>query len=212
MIARGAAGGDFGRSGGERAEETGDGQVEVGATVGDEVGVRARGLDEFRVHRFYRGGDLVEDGGFSAAAFLDVAVDPAGDAQVAGSLHEHGEAVEITEGDGMERENALQDDDPFGAEGGRNGHARMGGEIVDGTLDGAARAKGVEVGFEQFPVDRVGMIEVDGVTLVEREVREVAVVRVDFEDRRLGLVRDDGAGESRLSGSGPAGDADDFHG
>ena len=46
-------------------------------------------------------------------------------------------------------------------------------------LDGAALAQIVNLLYEQFPVEGVGMVEVDGTALLFGHVRRVVIVRVE---------------------------------
>ena len=75
----------------------------------------------------------------------------------------------------------------------------MGREFVDGHLHRLAARQRIEVHGEQFHVEGIGMIPVHVMQLRQREVPEVAIVRVHLEkgDRSVGqcfgdLARDRG--------------------
>ena len=54
--------------------------------------------------------------------------------------------------------------------------------VVDGLLDRRALEQRLDVRAQQFAVERVGMVEVPEVSIGDRDVVEVAVVRVLVED------------------------------
>ena len=72
-------------------------------------------------------------------------------------------------------------------------------------------AQRVEVRDEQVQLERVGVVVVDALALLERPVglRAVVVILLD-EDADAGRQRlEHGAGDGRLAGAGAAGDAED---
>jgi len=83
-------------------------------------------------------------------------------------------------------------------------------EIVLRLLDGLPFAQRVEVRAQQAIVEGVGMIPVELLSLVERNVGEVLVVRVHVDERhgRCGEVLGDVPGNGGLARSRAAGDSD----
>ena len=82
---------------------------------------------------------------------------------------------------------------------------------VGGLFDGAPLTQVVDLFVEQFPVEGVGMVEVDGVAFLVGHVRRVVVVGVERHDGhimgRQGLnnfLHDGG-----FAAAGPASDAND---
>ena len=87
----------------------------------------------------------------------------------------------------------------------------MRGEVVARHFDRRALAKRVEVTNEELGLERIGMIEVDLLSLFGRERVEVAIVRIVrdpfdaiFSDAIVDRLRD-----CRFARAGAAGDADD---
>src|SRR5581483_11535344 len=88
------------------------------------------------------------------------------------------------------------------------GHASVRAEIVDGPVDRVALFEREEVRDEELAFERVGVVEVLLVARVQREVREVAIVEVEWEERGFEL-RGELAREGCFAGAGTAGDADE---
>ena len=53
---------------------------------------------------------------------------------------------------------------------------------VSGLFDGTSLAQFVDMPYKEFPVESVGMVEVDGVSLLLGHVRRVVVIRVERHD------------------------------
>jgi len=109
----------------------------------------------------------------------------------------------------MKGQNAFYEDEAGGRDGGECvGNAGVGGEVVDGALDGEALSEVSDVGGEELGLERVGVVEVALVAGIEGELGEVAVVEVEREKRGVELGSQLG-GEGGFAGTRTAGDADD---
>ena len=63
------------------------------------------------------------------------------------------------------------------------GGARIIGERVDGLIEGASAGDGQQVLVQQFPIERIGMIEVDLLALFEGNLLHAAIVGIQRNDR-----------------------------
>src|ERR1700683_2331401 len=109
----------------------------------------------------------------------------------------------------MKREDAFDEDEAGGGEGIKDAKdAGVGGEIVDGALDGLAGSERAYVLDEQLAFERVRVIEVLLVAGVERELGEIAVIEIEGKECGIEL-RGELAGERCFAGAGAAGDSDD---
>ena len=90
-----------------------------------------------------------------------------------------------------------------------SGGAGVVGERVDRLVEGAARGDGLEVLVEQFPIQGVGMVEVDFLALFERDFFHAAVVGIERNDGGPGQLPGKLFGQLGLPGAGRTGDADD---
>jgi hypothetical protein len=81
------------------------------------------------------------------------------------------------------------------------------GEVVDRSLDGLALREVANVLDKKFALQRVGMVEVALVALVERKLRKVAIVEIQRKESRAEL-RCEFTGQRGLAGAGASGDAD----
>jgi hypothetical protein len=136
-------------------------------------------------------------------------VDAAPEAEVGGCVDEDADVVERAESVVVKGEDAFDDDDG----GGRDplegaGDAGVGGEVVDGPLDGAADGEGADVLDDELGFERIGMIEVTLVAFVEREPGEIAVVEVERE-QRSGEFAGKFAGKCGLAGAATTSDGED---
>jgi len=130
-------------------------------------------------HGFGGGFELSADALVGAAALAHVAVDAAAETDLVGGVDVDAEVVEVAEGLVVEGEDAFDDEDLGGGDGfGPVGDAGVGGEVVDGALDGAAFGKGVDVLGEEGVFERVGVVEVLEGAVVWGEIAEAAVVEV----------------------------------
>ena len=186
-----------------------DGPVE-GLAAGDgEGGAGLGGEDELLGHGADGGGVLLADTGFGAAAFADVAVDAAAETDLVGGVDEDGDGVERAGRGEVHGEDAFDDDEVGGGDGvKRAGDAGVGAEVVDGSLDGVAFGEGAEMRDKELAFKRVGVVEVALVAGVERELGEIAVVQVQWEERGFELGGEF-AGEGGFAGAGTAGDAEE---
>ena len=155
------------------------------------------------------GFELVADRLLGAAAFEDVAVNTTDEAEVVGGVDEDAEVVEGAEFGIVEGEDAFDEEGGAGLNGlGVGGDAGVGGEVVDGALDGVTGGECAEVLDEEIVLDGVGVVEVLQSALGGGEVAEVAVVEVEGEQ---GCVEVCGefAGEGGFAGAGTASDGED---
>ncbi len=160
-------------------------------------------------HGFGGGFELVADGLLGAAALEHVAVDAAVEADLVGGVDVDAEVIEREKLGVVEGEDAFDDDDGGGGDGVEAvGDAGVGFEVVDGAVDRLAGGEAADVFDDELGFERVRVVEVELVASVEGELREVAVVKVEREERGVELGGEL-AGEGGLAGAGAAGYADD---
>ena len=144
-----------------------------------------------------------------ASAFQHVAVDAAAQADLVGGVHVYGEGVEREELCVVQGEDAFDDDDSGGGDGVKGvGDSGVGGEVVDGPLNGLAGGEGAYVGEDELGLERVGVIEVEGGTVFRGQKGEIAVVEIEGEKCGVELGGKL-AGESGFAGAGAACDCED---
>ena len=177
----------------------------------DDVGVLAARLDEGDVHGPHRAQVLADDRFQAALALLEVALQPADEAQVAVGVDEDLDVHQVAQGLLAEDQDALDDDDLGRLLEHALGQPGVGGEIVDRHLDGPAGDELAQVPDHQVGLQGVGVVEVDLGPLGERQVADVLVVSVVLDHDHLGMVDGlhDGVGDGRLARGRAAGDPDD---
>jgi len=145
----------------EFAEDLFDGPVEgLGAGYSD-GGAGLRGDDVEVGHRFGGGFELGDDGFPGAATLADVSVDAAHEADFVGGVDVDAEVVERGEFGVVEGEDAFDEDVACGDDGFEGvGDAGVGGEVVDGALDGEAECEVADVLDEELGLKGVGVVEV----------------------------------------------------
>lgn len=153
--------------------------------------------------------ELLADTGLGAAAFVDVAVDTALEAYLGWGGDEDAEIVECAERLVVEGEDAFDEDNVARGHGmGAAGDAGVGGEVVDGGVDGLAGGEGFDVLCEERVLERVGVVEVLACAVFRGEVREIAVVEVERYEG-CGELLGELAGERGFAGAGAACDGED---
>ena len=75
-------------------------------------------------------------------------------------------------------------------------------------MDGLTGGEGADVLDEELALERIGVVKVLFVPGVERELREVAVVEIEWKERGIEL-RGELTGQGGFAGAGTTGDADD---
>ena len=172
------------------------------------VAVPAQGRDVLVGHGLGGGEELLAHAFGGAAALAHVAVDAAHQADVVRRVDVDGDVVKRQQLLVVQGENAFDDDDlPWLDAGVAAGDAGMRGEIVDGAVDGLTRGERADVLEDQLGFERVGVVEVALVPRVERELRQVAIVEVEREERCVKL-RCELRRERGFAGAGTARDGE----
>ena len=188
-----------------------DADFVVAAFWDDDIGEALGRLDEFHVHGADGGHPLLDDGFHGAAAFFDIALQAAHEAEVGVGIHEDFDIHQISQGAVFEDEDAFDQDGGMRLDANHIGLAAMRGKIVGGEVDRLAGAQLAEMLDEEGRLDRVGMIEIELVALFEGELGMVFVIRVVADDDGMsgGKRFYDFARDSGFAGAGAAADADD---
>jgi hypothetical protein len=193
----------------EFAEDLFDGPVEVVGAGDGEVGVGLRGQDVEFGHGAGGGFELGSHRFFRAPALAHVAVDAAVEADLVRSVDVDAEVVERNEIWIVQCEDAFDDDKPGRGDGIKGSQdARVMREVVDGPLDGVTVGQSAEMLDEEFALQRVGVVEVLLIARLWRDVRQVAVIKIQRKDRRFEL-RGEFACEGCFTRAGTTGNAED---
>ena len=195
--------------------DAGDDRIErdlILATLGDdEIGVSLRRLDELLVHRTHRRHVLIDDRIERATARLNVANETAHETNVGRRVDEQLDVDPLAELRLGQNQNPFDDQHAPRLDALRRRLARMCREVVERNFDRRTFREHIEMSHEQLGLERIGMIEVDFLSLFGRERVEVAIVRIVrdpfdaiFSDAIVDRLRD-----CRFARAGAAGDADD---
>ena len=182
--------------------------VVLAAHGDDDVREALGGLDEEFVHGFHEG-SVVADGFVEAAsAFDDIAADDADEAFVGVGVDKHLDIHRIAQFRICEHEDALHDEH-FGGMHGDGLLATAAGDIrISGHGNGFTSLEPLDVLDHQGKLNGRGMVEVDFLFLLLREVAIVAIVRVlrQHADVMFGELVDDFLNHGGFSRAGSAGD------
>ena len=169
------------------------------------------GLDELLVLGLEHCQIALDDHGNGTSAVDGVALDVADEALVRVGVDEYFQVHHVAQTLVDERHDALDDDDGLRLD--VDGLRQSVGEYIriGGLLDGTSLAQLVDLLDEQFPVEGIGMVEVDGLSFLVGHVGGVVVVGVEWYDghivRRQGL--NDFLYDCCLAGTCSAGDSND---
>ena len=177
----------------------------------DDVGITLGGLDELLVHGLEHLQITFYDHRHGAPAVDGVALNVANEPLVGVAIDKYPEIHEIAQLLVEQCHDALDDDNRlrFHMDGFRETVALYVG--IGGLLDGPPLPQVVDLPMKQFPVESVGMVEIDGMTLLLGHVGRVVVIGVEWhyshKVRREGLH--DFPDHGRLAGAGASGNAYD---
>ena len=143
--------------------QNGDASRVFAALWNDDVGKAFGGFDELFVHGFEHFQIAFDDHGDGAAAIDGVALNVADESLVGVAVDEDFEVHEVAQFFVEQRHDAFDDDDGFGLDVDGFGQPVALQIAVGGLFDGAPLTQVVDLFVEQFPVEGVGMVEVDGV-------------------------------------------------
>ena len=122
-----------------------------------------------------------------AAALCDIALQPPLKADLVGSVDVDAQLVEGQQFGEMEGEDALDEQIGAGADGLSKGDsvgvedAGIRGEVVERALDGFTPGQRGNVGCQEGNLDQRGVVEVLAGALFQRQVGQIAIVRVGME-------------------------------
>jgi hypothetical protein len=128
-------------------------------------------------------------------------------AEVVRGVDVNGSAAEIAHVLPVEREQALNNQERRGRDEMRLLGARVPGEVVNGNFNRISRRERPQLRKEEIVIERRRFVEVEPSSFFDREVIEVAIVRVERDDVRVEPLRDC-LGRFRLARAGGAGDGD----
>jgi len=173
----------------------------VAAARHDDVGVALARLDELQMHRLDCREILLDHVVERSAAGVGVALDASDQADVGVGIDEYLHVAEIADSLVDKEQDSVDDHHVCGRDMSAFRPAQMGAEIVFGFLDRLAPAQRIQMLAEQIVVESVGMIPVEFPPLLERQLREILVVRihVDERDRRRRQQFGDVARNGRLT-------------
>src|SRR6266496_991210 len=144
----------------------------------DDVSVTLRGFNELHMHRTHCGDVLFNDRFYRAASLCDVAAQPANETNVVRRIDKHPNIQLLKQARIGKDQYAFHYHNRLGFDRASFVQATMCLEIVDWQFNRLARFQPANVLDEQIVIERVGMIEVSDLPIVERQIREVAIIRV----------------------------------
>src|SRR5215831_3650362 len=148
----------------------------------DDVGETLRRLDELHMHGPHRGDVLVDYRIKRASALGNVPAQTANETQIVGRVDED-LYVHLLEQAGLRKDqNAFDDYDRLRLDAGRGGQPRVRFEIIDWQFDRLPGIQLLQMIDQQFVVDRVRVIEVRRVTIVERHVFQITIVKILLDE------------------------------
>ena len=165
--------------------------VEGFGAVQGEIGTSAGGADEADGAGANGGFVLEADGFWGAAALLGVATETTVVTDGVGRIDVDAELVEGKQVGEVKGEEAFDDEEAAGVDSfGLAGDADVVGEVVEGTLDGAAESEFGDVADQEWAFNESGVVEVLAGSLPGGQVAEVAVVVVEWEGHAAESVRE----------------------
>ena len=185
-----------------------DADIVLAAHGDDDVREAFGRLNEKFVHGFHEGA-VVADGFVEAtSAFDDIAADDADEAFVGIGVDKYLDVHRVAQFGVGEHEDALYDEYLSGMHGDGFLAATAGDIRIRGHGDGFARLEPLDVLDHQGELNGRGMVEVDFLFLLLREVAIVAIVRVlrQHADVMFGELVDDFLNHGGFSRAGSAGD------
>ncbi len=157
--------------------------IEVFDVFDDAIGAHLRGFDEFVMHRPDRGVELFPHALGGPASFADITSESTLETQLARGGPKDLVCESIDEFWKGEEKDAFGDDDVGRWQNDQVIHTLVTREIVYGKGDIKPLGKSVEVMAEHLGIQRVGVVEVDRVSFVHRQISKILVIRVEREDR-----------------------------
>jgi len=181
----------------------------VASARNDHVGVSLAWLDEFQMHRLNGRQVLLDDLVEWTAPYVRVALDPANESDVCVRVDEHLHVTELADTVVDEEQDPVDDDHVCRLDPSCLVTPEMRDEVVLGFLDCLALAQRFEVRTEQVVVERIRVIPVQLAPLVQRQRREILVIRVHVDERdgRCSQKIRDVSGDRRFARPRPAGDS-----
>src|SRR5689334_19309042 len=133
-----------------------------------------RRLDELHVHRANRRQVLLDYGINRSAALGHVAPQAADEADVVRRVHEDLDVHLLKQARVGEDQYPLDDDNRLRLDQQSLVLPRVRLEIVDRKLDRPARPELLDMMYQQLVIERVRVVEVDGVAIIQRQVFQIA--------------------------------------
>ena len=121
---------------------------------------------------------LLDDRLCGPPALLDIALQTSNEADVGVGIHEYLYVEEPAQGRLGEYQDAFDQDDWLWLDAGGLLSSAVGFEIINRQVDGLPGFKLVDVGDEQFAIQRIGVVKIDRNSLSLRKCAEVFVIGI----------------------------------
>src|SRR5450830_1083573 len=155
----------------------------IGAMRQDDVGVALGWFDELFVHRAYGFQVLLDDAFYRAAAFGDIPLHAADETHVGGGVDKDLQRHHVAQVFVIQGKQAFDHDYRCWFDGNRPAGAIVEGEVVLRHLDRYAIAQGLDVLYQQWPLESLRMVVILLAAHFWAEMGLVAVIVILHHDR-----------------------------